>query len=225
MTRTVPNHADALSFMARRGRTAGGGIDNWIVEGTGNFSKDCELGRALAREFLDYVGEYTTNGNVLLLSHIVVDMVAKNDTPKGVIIGFMNAVGEMMALGARLMFDLNRAEAATPSTLDTRVDEWKSTRAALYKAIETLPKGKDPDEEYEAYNAAETALLVHPCHSLAEVRTKARVVLENEEVLFEAIGNCLIEKGGEPMMAGFLRSLLGETTKMTAPASQEVNNG
>lgn len=100
MTKAIPHHADALSFMARK--PEGGGVDHWQVEGTGKYSTDCELGRALGSEFLDYFGEYTTNGNMTLLGCIVVDMVDKGDVPRGLIIGFMGAISEATAFSASL---------------------------------------------------------------------------------------------------------------------------
>lgn len=107
MRRKVPHHADALSFMARR-QPHGTGIDSWIVEGTGKFATDCERGRALADEFVAYLGEYTTNGNMILLGCIVTEMVAKgeNQVPRGLIIGFMGRISEVLAIGARFQVAL-----------------------------------------------------------------------------------------------------------------------
>jgi hypothetical protein len=71
-----PHHADALSFMRRKPRgDKFGGVDHWVVERTGSFDIDCEKGRALAREYLDFIGTYPTVGNGTLLSCIVSDMV------------------------------------------------------------------------------------------------------------------------------------------------------
>lgn len=107
MSRNIAHHADILSFMTRKPAQDGGGIDNWNVEGTGNYRTDTERGRALAEEYLAYFGEFTTNGNMTLLGSIVVDMVDKQ-APRGLIIGFMAAVSEATAIGARFMFELTK---------------------------------------------------------------------------------------------------------------------
>ena len=50
----VPHHADVLSFMKWR-KPKGSGINNWAVEPSGDYSKDCEAGCSLAREYLGSV--------------------------------------------------------------------------------------------------------------------------------------------------------------------------
>jgi hypothetical protein len=213
--KNVPNHADALSFMARKGREAGGGIDNWIVEVTGKYSTDYQRGRELAEEYLAYFGEYPTNGNMTLLGSIVTDMIAKPDTPKGLNLGFMATISEQVATMAKLRHDLSKMDLPRSPIID-RIDEWRASDKALKQALEL--KGVDPDDEYDAHSAAETALLIHPCQSLEEVRAKARLILENLDTLGETVETCLVEAGGEPMLNGFLRSLLGEETTLKGGA-------
>ncbi|RVA06594.1 hypothetical protein EN932_28370 [Mesorhizobium sp. M7A.F.Ca.US.002.01.1.1] len=70
----LPHHADALSFMRRR-KPRGSGVDHWIVEASGNYRVDCNLGHQLADEYLNFIGDHPTNGNATLLGCIVNDMV------------------------------------------------------------------------------------------------------------------------------------------------------
>lgn len=214
MTRTIPHHSDALSFMVRKGRKQGGGVDNWAVEGTGKFSTDCERGRALADEFIAYFGEFTTNGNMTLLAGIVIDMVTKGDVPKGLIIGFMNRVSEPLAIGARLLHEVHRASLDTPSegTLERAIVNWREANEALTAARVSNP-AVDHDEEYSARDAAETAMILHPCETIEDVRRKARIIMEDENV-FDSVADCLVEPQGEHMLMGFCRSLLGEVTPL-----------
>lgn len=71
-----PHEADELSFMRRR-VPKGTGIDYWVVEGTGNYSADCEYGRKLADEYLAFIGQHHTNGNATLLGCIVNCMLTR----------------------------------------------------------------------------------------------------------------------------------------------------
>lgn len=97
----TPHHADALSFMGRRSRAVGGGINHWFVEGTGSYSGDCEKGAELAREYLVYIGQHPTVGNATLLGCIVSDMA---DHPaKGLKIGFLRVVNEYAMATAQLV--------------------------------------------------------------------------------------------------------------------------
>lgn len=58
-------------------------------------------------------------------------------------------------------------------------------------------------------------MIFHPCHTLDDVRAKARIALEDENV-FESVSNC--QCNGEHMLYGFLRSLLGEATDLKGGA-------
>ncbi|UXN69930.1 hypothetical protein N8A98_22425 [Devosia neptuniae] len=72
--------SDDLSFVVLKGK-AGGGFDYWNVESTGDYSADCELGRRLGVEYLEYIGLHPTNGNVSLLGCIVDSMMARRREP------------------------------------------------------------------------------------------------------------------------------------------------
>lgn len=94
----VPHHADVLSFMKRR-KPRGTGIDYWAVKSSGNYSRDYELGRALGREYLAFIGRYPTNGNATLLNCIVRDM-ADRGRVGGLEFGFLNCVNEYAMFAA-----------------------------------------------------------------------------------------------------------------------------
>ncbi|RVD64717.1 hypothetical protein [Mesorhizobium sp. M7A.F.Ca.ET.027.03.2.1] len=97
--RKVPHEADTLSFMHRKPRDVGG-VNYWNVEATGYFGKDCDKGHELAREYLDFIGRYPTNGNATLLGCIVNDMCRVRQEERkpsgnhltGVEIGFLGEV-------------------------------------------------------------------------------------------------------------------------------------
>ncbi|MGJ0454182.1 MAG: hypothetical protein ACR65T_13285 [Methylocystis sp.] len=94
----VPHHADVLSFMKRR-KPRGTGINYWAVKPSGSYSRDCETGRALAGEYLSFVGRYPTIGNATLLSCIVRDMAGRGQIG-GLEIGFLRCVNEHAMVAA-----------------------------------------------------------------------------------------------------------------------------
>lgn len=100
----APPPADALSFVKRIPRRAGGGIDNWAVEPTGSYVDQCEEGKRLAVEFLSFIGQYPNVGNAILLSDIVLSMIEKachGQECKGLYVGFFHHVGRYaMAMAA-----------------------------------------------------------------------------------------------------------------------------
>ncbi|TGS63029.1 hypothetical protein EN844_24685 [Mesorhizobium sp. M3A.F.Ca.ET.201.01.1.1] len=97
----IPHEADVLSFMHRKSRDVGG-ICYWSVEPSGHFGRDCDKGHELAREYLDFIGKYPTNGATTLLGCIVNDMVrARQEERKhsgnhltGIEIGFLGEVNK-----------------------------------------------------------------------------------------------------------------------------------
>ena len=79
----------SLSFVRSRHRAAGGGRCYWVVNATGGYSSDCDLGNELALEFL--ASEAT-----LPLQWVV------NDLPRpltGIEIGFLSVVGAAASVG------------------------------------------------------------------------------------------------------------------------------
>lgn len=86
---------DLLPFVASRGR--GNGIDCWAVESTGNYTRDCELGREYGRAFLVHM-TWPNNGDMTLLSDIAADMAEKGERfAPGIRVGFMSEVSEAVA--------------------------------------------------------------------------------------------------------------------------------
>lgn len=61
--------------------------------------------------------------------------------------------------------------------------------------------------EWEAYEAAEHAVIVHPCSTIDEVRVKANFFLTNHAP-YDTIRNCYNSE--EETLLPFLRSLLGD---------------
>jgi hypothetical protein len=103
--RKEPHPADDLSFMKRR-KPRGTGIDYWVVETTGDYGSDCQKGRVLADEYLEYIGEHPTYGNLTLLHDIVGDMLKAlrpDGRLPGTAIGFLSAVNAAATLSAVLM--------------------------------------------------------------------------------------------------------------------------
>lgn len=72
--RAQPPGSDELSFVTKR-KPRGTGFDYWNVKPTGSYEADCETGKALADEYLAFIGAYPTYGNATLLTCIVRDMI------------------------------------------------------------------------------------------------------------------------------------------------------
>ncbi|EJK83564.1 hypothetical protein [Rhizobium sp. AP16] len=64
-------------------------------------------------------------------------------------------------------------------------------------------------KEWDAYEAAEDAILYYPCKTLEDVQTKASFVLADTNAL-DSVTNCFRSDDGAPSLVLFLRSLLGE---------------
>lgn len=84
---------DCLSFVEKNTAKgpAGGGYLYWVVDPSDNYGQDCQTGKALADEYLGFLGEHPNNGNSTLLGCIVKDMV-KRGTFSGVELAFLNRV-------------------------------------------------------------------------------------------------------------------------------------
>ena len=99
-----PHFAEVLSFMSKR-KPKGTGIDYWDVTPTGSYSDDCETGRALAEEYLTFIGSNPTAGNATLLTCIVremIDRAANGGQWSGVHVGFLAGVNHH-AMAAALL--------------------------------------------------------------------------------------------------------------------------
>lgn len=72
---------------------------------------------------------------------------------------------------------------------------------------EADPDGDCDGPEWDACDAAETAVIAAPCLTIEDVRAKARFVLDNGAA-YDSVKNCSI--GDEDVLQLFLRSLLGK---------------
>jgi hypothetical protein len=77
--------------------------------------------------------------------------------------------------------------------------------AGAKAAYDIVAEGDTP--EWDAYEAAELAVIVHPCQSMDEVREKARFFLD-EAGPNDTLRNC--RSGDNTALDLFLRSLIGE---------------
>lgn len=84
------------------------------------------------------------------------------------------------------------------------------------------PGDKDPDAEFKAKEDAQYAFLYHPSKSLADVRLKAQVALEDEDV-FDSLRNCGLSDN-ECVLRDFLHSILGEAP-VDNPSGEIGDNG
>ena len=108
------HHASALSFMSTK-KQRGTGIDYWLVASTGRYGEDCEAGRALAAEYLAYIGEQPTVGNASLLTCIVRDMIDQAKAGSGwsgVHAGFLRQINEYAMAAARVIHAGSKGGAA-----------------------------------------------------------------------------------------------------------------
>lgn len=92
-----------------------------------------------------------------------------------------------------------------PSLLNSLIEDYRKAKEAYEKAAEEEDDFNGPD--WDAKEAAEHAVIMYPCRSLGDVRTKARFFLENESS-YDTIRNC--RSVTEETLRPFLRSLLGE---------------
>ena len=83
---------DALPFVGSLGR--GQGWNYWAAKPTGDYTADCKQGRAFAEAFIPLL---RTSGGVSLVPAITRGMINANDQ-SGLVIGFMNRLGEQAAL-------------------------------------------------------------------------------------------------------------------------------
>ncbi|MGO7157142.1 hypothetical protein [Rhizobium leguminosarum] len=206
-----PHHAIDLSFMRLKTKAERGGVDHWNVVTAGpysepsNYTLDYDTGHQIAGEFLKYIGKHPTNGNATLLGCITVDMIQKQ-VPKGLVLGFMSAVNEYAMTVARIVAGSTTSSSQPSPSITEAIQAWREADRKFSNEV-TLDARSDHDELWQTKEAAETAMLKEPCHSLDDIRAKAAIALRDENV-FDSIANCTI--GSEHALRVFLRSLLGE---------------
>jgi len=109
--RIISPPSDALSFVERR--ESGGGYNYWTnVPTADSYTEEYEIGELLAKEFINFIGQYPTNGNGALLGSIAIDM-DKNGASRGHKISFMNTVSKY-AMGAAYLLHTGGHESEHP---------------------------------------------------------------------------------------------------------------
>ncbi|MCG7508527.1 hypothetical protein [Mesorhizobium retamae] len=93
------------------------------------------------------------------------------------------------------------------SDLSALIATYKAAKSAWETADRLDDTKRGP--EWTAYLAAETALVVLPCHTLSQVRSKVAWFLDNEDA-YDALRRCFIND--EETLVPFLQSLLGGPT-------------
>ncbi len=194
-----------------RPKPEGAGIDYWNVETTASYSTDCERGRALADEFVTFLGDNPTYGNTSLLGPIVLDMIA-NPPAKGLVIGFMSVINGYILSVGRLMKEMGPKPAPAPGTINEALEQYAIAEETYRKAWAADPQSEHEDL-WNAKELAEEAVIRHPCQDYDDVCKKVRLILSDGNI-YDSIDTCRI--GEEMALPIFLRSLLGENTQATA---------
>ncbi|MBX5008743.1 hypothetical protein HJB67_01895 [Rhizobium lentis] len=136
--RIVSPPLDTLSFIERRAME--GGYNYWAnVPRGASYTKECEIGRRLAEEFIKFIGAYHNCGNATLLGSIVIDM-ENNGAGRGHKIGFLNTINKY-AMGGAYLMHATRLEPEHP---------WQKCRRLGRELADAL---KETGEEQFAYVA------------------------------------------------------------------------
>ena len=101
-----PARLDECSFVVARkeGRKRKCGWNHWNVTCTGRYSEDCETGKKLAVEYLEFRRQ---RAGGFLLNWIVADMPrTREEGFGGVEIGFLATVGDYASLGRCVMAEI-----------------------------------------------------------------------------------------------------------------------
>ncbi len=99
-----------------------------------------------------------------------------------------------------------KATLPPPPKLKALIDAYEKAR----EDYENAAPENEGGPEWDAYEAAEHAVIIYPCRSLEDVRMKARFFLENSG-LYDTIRNSRTSaEPEEEALMPFLRSLLGE---------------
>lgn len=94
--------------------------------------------------------------------------------------------------------------------LRAALKEFNEKEAIFRRLVSKTSDTDDCDAEFQAKEAAEDVLIRTPCVTLADVRAKAKVALEDENV-FDSVTNC--RNANEHVGKTFLKSILGMETK------------
>lgn len=138
-----PHSADALSFMVAL-KPRGSGINHWNVEITGNYSTDCDSGKALGAEFLRFLGTNPTNGNASLLQCIVHDMIDQGVAGKpwtGAHVTFLQSINRA-AMATAQMIQEGSASLSAEQRLTYHAKEFAKAAQELDPTAEELWIGR-----------------------------------------------------------------------------------
>jgi hypothetical protein len=177
----APHPADDLSFIRSR-KPHGTGIDYWVTSpatpGSDAYTADCEAGKALAKEYLRYIGAHPTVGNGSLLACIVHDMMDQAKAGQewtGIHCTFLTEVNRCAMTMA------SKALTAKPTLLADQVlldlcTAWKVN----FQRWSTWSAGDD-NEAFDAFGRDQVEPLFEqiaktPATTLAGVQAKAEVL-------------------------------------------------
>jgi hypothetical protein len=92
--------------------------------------------------------------------------------------------------------------------LSELIERYQQTQKAWRAKVDK--HDSDPSEaEWQAYEAAEEAVLSFPCKNFDDVRLKAAFVLADENAM-DSVKNSVRPGDGMPTLVFFLRSLVGD---------------
>lgn len=123
-------------------------------------------------------------------------------------IGDTPAIPAMMraALGYLTGASVESASSCLSEGLADAIGKWQAAENAFRKEVTPDPKN-DHAALWNAAEAAELAMIKEPCRSMEDVRAKARVALQDENV-FDSLRNCGLDPN-DTVLHQFLASLLG----------------
>ena len=91
------------------------------------------------------------------------------------------------------------------------IEKYREAQAAWYVKFDEDDSQSNSCPEWDAYEAAEDAVLHFPCKTLADVQIKAAFVIADENA-HDSLRNCfrMVDGKKEWSLTPFLRSLLGD---------------
>jgi hypothetical protein len=128
---------DSLPFVKKNPPKVGG-YCYWAVKPSGDYSADCNAGRAYAQMLLPFL-KY--NGGIPMLGYIIFDMIRSraDKKDKGLVVGFMAELSRELS-STRASLAIYAATAANPAPLPMHLKRGRATlkRLAAKAAIPTL---------------------------------------------------------------------------------------
>jgi len=138
---------DTLSFIKRN--FVAGGYNYWADIAPGaSYSEDYATGERLAKEFVDFIGEYHNVGNACLLGSITMDMEA-NGATRGHKIGFMNTINKYAMAGGFVSRMTTSTEVSPSTASDPLLETIEGYRRGM-REYARLPDFSTREEENAA---------------------------------------------------------------------------